>query len=423
MEETYVRAYTELLRHELIVAMGCTEPIAIAYAGALARKTLGREPERVDLACSGNIIKNVKGVTVPKSGGMRGIEIAALLGLTGGDPERELAVLESVTPESRARAQELAQRRICRTSLLEGEENLDILLTAWSGEDCAVVEIRGTHTNVVRLEKNGQVLLRGEWSGRDPAPDKGLLNVRDILRYAETADLSDVREWLERQADCNQAISQEGLRGGYGAQVGATLTEMYGDAFPAMRAAAAAAAGSDARMNGCPMPVVINSGSGNQGLAITLPVLVYAQELGAGRDKTLRALALANLLSIHQKKYIGSLSAYCGASSAACASAAAVCWLLGGTYEQICGVITNTLGTVGGMLCDGAKSSCAAKIATAVYSGLLGVHMSLAGRCFQRGEGLTAGDVEATIRDMGEVAREGMRSTDVRILNLMLQDH
>lgn len=423
MDEHCCKVYTQILRQELVVAMGCTEPIAIAYAGALARKVLGAEPDHVEIACSGNIIKNVKGVTVPKSGGMRGIEIAALLGVVGGDPDRKLAVLESVTDENRARAKQLLEEGICHTSLLEGEENLDIVLTVRKGGDRALAEIRGTHSNVTRLEKNGRVLVAKEWVGNDQTLDKKLLNVQDILTYGETVDLDEIRDVLERQAEYNRAISEKGLCHAYGARVGTTLEEMYGNSLLPMRAAAAAAAGSDARMGGCAMPVVINSGSGNQGLTITMPVLVYAEALGADEDRTLRALAIANLLSIHQKKYIGSLSAYCGASSAACAACAAVCWLRGGTREQIVGVITNTLGTIGGMLCDGAKSSCAAKIAAAVSCGLLSMEMSMHGRCFQPGEGLIARDVESTIRDIGEVAREGMHTADVKVLHLMLADH
>lgn len=425
MEQKVYDTYTDILHRELIVAMGCTEPIAIAYAGALAKKLLGCLPERVDLGCSGNIIKNVKGVTVPNSGGMRGIEIAALLGMTGGDAERCLAVLERVNDEQRAQAKALLEQGVCHTSLIEGEENLDIVLSAFAKGDQVLVEIRGTHTNVVRLEKNGVSQLKEmpQQMAQEAQPDKTLLNVKDILHYGETVDLEQIRSVLERQMECNDAIAKAGLSQEYGACVGSTLHEMYGSDMPEMRAAAAAAAGSDARMNGCPMPVVINSGSGNQGLTITLPVLIYAAHLKAGREKTLRALAIANLMSVHQKRYIGSLSAYCGATSAACSSAVAICWMMGGTYEQICGVITNTLATIGGMLCDGAKSSCASKIATAVYAALLSVRLSLEGRCFEPGEGLVASNVEATIQDIGYVAREGMRKADVEILKLMLENH
>ena len=422
-EEGY-RIYGELLRSELITAMGCTEPIAIAYAGALARKVLGREPDKLLLACSGNIVKNVKGVTVPNSGGRRGIEIAALLGVCGGDARRRLAVLESVTDDTRARAVALLEAGICTTSLIEGTDNLVVQVTARAGVDEAFVEIRGTHTNVTRMEHNGEDLLRdgGAQEVCAPAPDKKRLNVRDILTYGETVELDTIRDVLENQIQCNRAISQAGLAGHYGAEVGATLRGMFQEGPFEMRAAAAAAAGSDARMNGCPLPVVINSGSGNQGLTITMPVLLYAEENGVAHERLLRALAIANLMSIHQKRFIGSLSAYCGATSAACAAAVGVCWLQGGSYEQICGVITNTLATLGGMWCDGAKSSCASKIAAAVYTGLLSVRMSMNGHRFEQSEGIVTASVEKTIEDVGYIAREGMKEADLEILRLMLEN-
>ena len=400
LQEQVYTVYGELLRGELITAMGCTEPIAIAYAGALARQILGREPDTLQLACSGNIVKNVKGVTVPNSGGRRGIEIAALLGVCGGDATRRLAVLESVTDATRARAVELLEAGICTTSLIEGTDNLVVQVTARAGAD--------------EGECARQVCA--------PAPDKSLLNVRDILTYGETVDLDTIRDVLENQITCNRAISDTGLAGHYGAEVGATLRGMFQEGPFEMRAAAAAAAGSDARMNGCPLPVVINSGSGNQGLTITMPVLLYAEENQVDHDSLLRALAIANLMSIHQKRFIGSLSAYCGATSAACAAAVGICWLQGGSYEQICGVITNTLATLGGMWCDGAKSSCASKIAAAVYTGLLSVRMSMNGHRFEQGEGIVTASVEKTIQDVGHIAREGMREADLEILRLMLKN-
>ena len=420
-EEGY-RIYGELLRSELITAMGCTEPMAIAYAGALARKVLGREPDKLLLACSGNIVKNVKGVTVPNSGGRRGIEIAALLGVCGGDARRRLAVLESVTDGTRARAVALLEAGICTTSLIEGTDNLVVQVTARAGVDEAFVEIRGTHTNVTRMEHNGEDLLRdgGAQEVFAPAPDKKRLNVRDILTYGETVELDTIRDVLENQIQCNRAISQAGLAGHYGAEVGTTLRGMFQEGPFEMRAAAAAAAGSDARMNGCPLPVVINSGSGNQGLTITMPVLLYAEENGVSHERLLRALAIANLMSIHQKRFIGSLSAYCGATSAACAAAVGVCWLQGGSYEQICAVAPHA--TLGGMWCDGAKSSCASKIAAAVYTGLLSVRMSMNGHRFEQGEGIVTASVEKTIEDVGYIAREGMKEADLEILRLMLEN-
>ena len=424
MEQHVCDTYVRILKNELIVALGCTEPIAIAYAGALARKVLGAMPQKVNVACSGNIVKNVKGVTVPNSGGLRGIKVAALLGITGGNAEKELAVLEGVTDDAREQTRSLLAAGVCTTSLVEGEENLVVIVTAGAGGHTALVEIRGTHTHVARVEKDGAVLQSSaaEGSAQETAPDKALLNVRDILTFAETADLTEIKPLLLRQVECNVAISYEGLRQGYGGEVGRTLLELYGTCCPVqVRAAAAAAAGSDARMNGCPMPVVINSGSGNQGITLTLPVVEYAKELHASSEMMLRALVLANLLSVHQKKYIGSLSAYCGATSAACAAGAAVCWMRGGGYEEICGAITNTLATLGGMLCDGAKSSCAEKIATAVQTALLAAAMSAHGRRFRHGDGIVTQDVEETIADIGYIAREGMRYADSEILRLMLE--
>ena len=422
-EEGY-RIYAELMRTGLTAATGSPEPFPIPAAQPLARKVLGREPDKLLLACSGNIVKNVKGVTVPNSGGRRGIEIAALLGVCGGDARRRLAVLESVTDDTRARAVALLEAGICTTSLIEGTDNLVVQVTARAGVDEAFVEIRGTHTNVTRMEHNGEDLLRdgGAQEVCAPAPDKKRLNVRDILTYGETVELDTIRDVLENQIQCNRAISQAGLAGHYGAEVGATLRGMFQEGPFEMRAAAAAAAGSDARMNGCPLPVVINSGSGNQGLTITIPVLLYAEENGVSHERLLRALAIANLMSIHQKRFIGSLSAYCGATSAACAAAVGVCWLQGGSYEQICGVITNTLATLGGMWCDGAKSSCASKIAAAVYTGLLSVRMSMNGHRFEQGEGIVTASVEKTIEDVGYIAREGMKEADLEILRLMLEN-
>ena len=416
--------YTELLHNELITATGCTEPIAIAYAGALARRVLKREPTQLLLSCSGNIIKNVKSVTVPHSGGRRGVEIAALLGVCGGDASRKLAVLESITEETRTRALALLEKGVCQAELIEGEENLVVRLKASTEGDTVLVELRKTHTNITRLERNGQSLLEDaqayeEHPGRQP--DKTLLNVQDILTYGEAAPLDELYDLLEQQIACNCAISDTGLAGDYGAQVGATLRDLFCEGSFEMRAAAAAAAGSDARMNGCPLPVVINAGSGNQGITVTLPVVLYAKEHAVSRESMLRALAISNLVSIHQKRFIGSLSAYCGATSAACAAAVGICWLQGGTYEQVCGVIINTLATLGGMWCDGAKSSCASKIAVAVYTGLLSVRMSMIGHCFEQGEGIVSDDVEKVIADVGFLAREGMRTADLEILRLMLR--
>lgn len=424
MEQRIYDEYVSILRNELIPALGCTEPIAIAYASAKARQVLGRMPERLELWCSGNIIKNVKGVVVPNSGGLQGIDVAGILGVVGGCADKELEVLESITPEAIEKTKALLRQNFCSCHLIENVENLFIVAKVFAGEDSAEVEIASRHTNITRLVKNGQELdveqhvQFAEHQGKKL--DKSLLNVKDILEFADCVKIEDIRDVLENQIQMNSAISQEGLRGSYGAEVGKTLLKYYGDDIK-VRARAAAAAGSDARMGGCSMPVVINSGSGNQGMTVSLPVIEYANELGVSREKLYRALVVSNLISIHQKKYIGSLSAYCGAVSAACGSGAAITYLFGGDLADVSRTITNTIGNVGGIVCDGAKSSCAAKIASAVDAAIMAVYMTENSKTFQAGEGLVKNDVEGTIESIGRVGREGMKSTDVEILNIMIE--
>jgi L-cysteine desulfidase len=423
MDKKLYDAYLHILKSELVVALGCTEPIAIAFAGAKARELLGEEPVRCEVLCSGNIVKNVKGVTVPNSGGMKGIEVAATLGIVGGDADRELAVLESVKKEDIKKTKSLLKSGFCSCGLIEGVENLYIIVRLWSDENSSEVEIKDYHSNITRLVKNGEELLTNYRSGSNNAvrkPDKSLLNVKDILEFADCVSIADVEPVLARQVEYNSAISVEGLKNSYGAEVGRTLLSDSEGAGVKLKAKAAAAAGSDARMSGCPMPVVINSGSGNQGITVTMPVVVYARELSSTKDQLYRALVVSNLISIHQKKYIGSLSAYCGAVSAACGSGAAIAYLLGATYDEICSTITNTIANIGGMVCDGAKPSCAAKIASAVDAALMAYNMSKRNTSFRPGEGLVKEDVEKTIESIGRMAREGMRSTDVEILNIML---
>lgn len=413
--------YVSLLHKELTMATGCTEPIAIAYAGARLRAALGAIPEHCTVYCSGNIVKNVMAVTVPNSGGAKGIDTAAVLGIVGGDASRVLDVLHAISEEDIALTRKYIEEKRCKCELVEGVANLYIRIEAEAGEDTALVEIRDYHSNVTRLEKNGKPLITVSAKGEaeEDAPDKSLLNVRDIYEFAGEVDLDDVREVLENQIKCNSAIAEEGLKNDWGAEVGRTILETEGESV-INRARAYAAAGSDARMNGCPMPVVINSGSGNQGITVTMPLLVYAKEYAVEHDKMLRALALANLISLHQKRYIGSLSAYCGSVSAATASACGIAYMIGADYEKICGIITDSINTTGGMVCDGAKSSCASKIATAVGMALLSMDMSLKGRVFLPGEGLVEDNVEDTIASVGRMGREGMKSTDIEILKIML---
>ena len=414
--------YVSILKAELTMATGCTEPIAIAYAGAKVKEVLEEVPDHCTVYCSGNIVKNVMAVTVPNSGGSRGIDTAAMLGIVGGDANATLDVLHAITPEHIDLMKKLIAEGRCSTELVEGVANLYIRIEAVAGENTALVEIKDYHSNITRIEKNGEVLFdaaQTEATGV-AAPDKSLLNVRDILTFADEVDLDDVRDVLENQVRCNSAIAEEGLKNNWGAQVGKSILEGEDGYGLVNRARAWAAAGSDARMNGCPMPVVINSGSGNQGITVSMPVYVYAKEYGVDHDKFLRALVVSNLISLHQKRYIGSLSAYCGAVSAGTGAAAGIAYMLGEGYDVICGVISNNINIDGGMVCDGAKSSCAAKIATAVGTGLLSLDMARKGRVFLPGEGLVEDNIEDTIASVGRMGLDGKKSTDVEILKIML---
>lgn len=434
MEKNKYTDYSRLLRSELILARGCTEPIALAYAGAKAREVLGTMPEHCHVKCSGNIIKNVSGVIVPKSGGLRGVDVAVTLGIIGGTASFELDVLRSVTEEHAKQIEEKLQQNFCTCELAEGVENLYLQVEVSAGNMNALVEISRYHTNITRIEKNHEILFQKEdKEEQDIHSVKQKLCVEDILNYADSVNLEEIRSTLEQQIACNSEIAREGVQGNWGAQIGRTLLEKRPQELFSVRAAALAAAGSDARMNGCDLPVVINSGSGNQGITASLPVILYADELGASHDELLRALAVSNLIALHQKRFIGSLSAYCGATSAACGAACGIAYLqcnmkikdgsmsISDRYNLVSAVITNTICTIGGMVCDGAKSSCAAKIASAVQTALLSVDMAFANRVFQSGEGLVMDTIEETIAVVGRMGREGMRSTDVEILNMMLR--
>lgn len=420
MNKKSYRNYCAILEGELLPAMGCTEPIAVAYAAAKARAVLGMMPERIKVSCSGNIVKNVKGVVVPNSGGMKGIDAAAVLGLVGGREDCALEVLGSVTQEDIQRASQLIGSDYCECDLAEGEENLYIRVEAYAGEASASVEIKSRHDHISRIEKNGKVISRQEDLAAASVADKSMLNLKDILAFADCLDIEDVREVLDRQISYNSSIAREGLDHSWGANVGQTLLKNHGTDYVDVRAKAVAAAGSDARMSGCALPVVINSGSGNQGMTVSLPIIEYAKELGSSQEKLYRALTAANLIAIHQKRFIGNLSAYCGAVSAGCGAACGIAYLQDADYEVIADTITNTIGNVGGMVCDGAKPSCAAKIASAVEAGILGYNMAKEGHAFQEGEGLVAEDVEQTIQNLGRMGKEGMKSTDVEILKIML---
>ena len=421
MDKRVCDSYIAILKHELVPALGCTEPIAIAFAAAKARDVLGCFPEHITAWLSGNMIKNARSVIVPNSDNDRGIETAASLGCTGGDASLQYEVLKPVTEADIQKARKLVRDGFCDTRFVDGKNNLYIRIEAFCKDESCSVTVEQEHTNITRIEKNGKILFSAP-EGSEPAegePDKRLLNVRDICTFASEVALDDVRDLLERQITMNTAISEEGLKGCYGAAVGWLLMQVNGDHVEG-RAAARAAAGSDARMNGCSMPVVINSGSGNQGMTITLPICEYAQTWGVSHEKTLRALALANLISIHIKRFIGNLSAFCGAVSAGCAAACGIAWIDGCSYEQICMCITNTLCNVGGIVCDGAKSSCAAKIAAAVNAGTFAYRMAKKGLTFRGGDGLAGEDIETTIENIGRMGRDGMHSTDIEILNIIV---
>jgi len=415
--------YIAILREELVPAMGCTEPIAIAYASAKARETLGEEAAHLHVSCSGNIIKNVKGVIVPNSGGQKGIEAAAILGAVGGDSSRELEVIAGVTDEARALTRELVSKNFCDVSLAEDVPNLFIEVTAESPNHKSLVRIENFHTNITLVKLDGKII-----SERSPekvrvnsesSADKSMMTLHGIVEFADGLKVSDVEDILSRQIEYNVRISQEGLDNKWGACIGKTMIETWGDDVRTC-ACARAAAGSDARMSGCPLPVIINSGSGNQGITVTLPIVEFAERWRISRAKMFRALAVSNLVSIYIKHFIGSLSAFCGAVSAASGAGAGITYMAGGDYASIGRTITNTLANVGGIVCDGAKPSCAAKIASSVHAAILAHHMSMNYDEFRGGEGFVEDDVERTIKNMGYIGKIGMKETDREILNVMI---
>lgn len=420
MNAEIYNAYVAILHDELVPAMGCTEPIAIAYAAALARDTLGVMPERIEIQASGNLIKNVKSVVVPNTSGLKGIEAAAAAGAAAGDAGRALEVISRVSPDQKEQIRDMVSRNICSVSLLESGRVLDLIITLRSGDLWARVRIADRHTNVVLVEKNGSVLLEkpveapGELS-----PEKRLLNIRDIVEFAQTVDLGDVRDILLRQVQCNMAVCEEGMRSSYGGNVGKVLLRELGEGV-LVRCKAMAAAGSDARMGGCELPVIINSGSGNQGITVTVPVVEYARELGRDEDTILRALIISNLTAIHQKAGIGCLSAYCGAISAAAAAGAGIAYLRGGGVYEIEHTLVNCLAVSSGVVCDGAKASCAGKIAIGLDAALLGYLMIKNQQQFRGGDGILQKGAEETIRMVGRLGRDGMRETDREILHIMI---
>lgn len=422
-EDIKYQAYVQILKEELVLAMGCTEPIALAYAAAKAREVLGKMPERVRIGASGSIIKNVKSVIVPHTNHLKGIPAAASAGIVAGDASRELEVIADV---SEAQAAEIAAYLGQTEFTVEHVDNgcvFDIIVDVFAGGDSAKVRIANYHTNIVRIEKNGEILhyVPVEADSEEGLTDRTLLDVQSIWDFATTVDVEDIREVIGRQIEYNTAIAKEGLEGDYGANIGSVLLACYGTDVRT-RAKAMAAAGSDARMNGCELPVVINAGSGNQGMTCSLPVLEYAKERKATEEETYRALALSNLIAIHQKTGIGRLSAYCGAVSAGAAAGAGIAYLCGGGYKEVIHTVVNALAIVSGIICDGAKASCAAKIASAVDAGILGYNMYLNGQEFYAGDGIVNRGIEATIHNVGRLGRDGMRETNEEIIKMMIDE-
>ena len=413
--------YVKILHEELIPAMGCTEPIAIAYAAAKARSVLGTVPDCLIIEVSGNIIKNVKSVVVPHTGGLRGISSAAAAGVIAGDAARELEVISQVSDAQIEAIRQYLQLAAIEVRHAETPYIFDIMITARHGNETSFVRIVEHHTNIVSVRKNDVVLFEKEIIAKtNGLTDRSCLNIADIIEFANGVNLSDVRDVLERQIEYNMAIAEDGLNNPYGANIGKTLLKNHpGDLSYRMRAYAAAA--SDARMNGCEKPVIINSGSGNQGITASVPVIVYAKEKGISKEQLLRGLCVSNLVTAHLKTGIGRLSAYCGAVSAGCGAAAGIAYLQGGGYDMIAHTVVNALAMDSGIVCDGAKASCAAKISSAIDAGLLGLEMYHGGNQFYGGDGLVKKGVENTIAAIGKLAQDGMGETDKEIIRLMME--
>lgn len=415
------QAYVEILRKELIPAMGCTEPIAIAYAAAVARDVLKEDIRKVEIYASGNIIKNVKSVIVPNTNGRKGIAVAAGIGIVAGKAECDLEVIAQVSEEQHEQLDRFLKEKVIQVYPLESENALEIMIVVTGEHSYAKVRIANEHHNIVWKEKDGQVLFEKGICHTEAKDERyQLLSMEGIYEFACSAKLADVKEILERQISYNTRIAEEGMRQCYGAGIASMLLSTYGDTVQT-KARAMAAAGSDARMSGCELPVIINSGSGNQGMTASLPVITYARELHMEEDRLYRALLISNLSTIYQKIHIGRLSAYCGAVSAGAGAGAGIAYLLGGDFDAIAHTIVNALAITSGMICDGAKPSCAAKIASAVDAGMMGCYMYLNGKQFYCGEGIVQRDIESTIDSVGCLARDGMKETDEKILGIMIE--
>lgn len=419
LDQIKYQTYIQILKEELVPAMGCTEPIALAYCASKAKDILNSTPTRCLVEVSGNIIKNVKSVIVPNTNGMKGIEVAVATGILAGNTDKILEVIADVNSNQIIEIKNFLAKKCIEVKPLESEHILDIKITLYNHNDYVTVRIVDSHTNIILIEKNGVMLFSKEDKicNNEIVANRCCLNVEDIYEFANTVKIEDVKGVISRQINYNSAIANEGLNNDYGANIGSVLLKSNQDI--ATRAKAMAAAGSDARMAGCDLPVVINSGSGNQGMTVSLPVIEYAKELKVSDDKLYRALVLSNLIAIHQKTGIGRLSAYCGAVSAGCAAGCGIAYLYDGDYKCIAHTIVNTLAITSGIICDGAKSSCAAKIASSVDAGILGYKMYLEGQQFKDGDGIVVKGVENTIRNVARLGKEGMKETDKEIIKIM----
>ena len=417
------RQFIAILEEELRPAMGCTEPIALAYAGAKAREVLGALPTRIDVLASGNIIKNVKSVVVPNTGGLRGIAAAVCAGVVAGDASKQLEVISTVSREQQLELKRFMTQTEVNIDAATSNLVFDIDLTLFAGEDQVRVRIVNHHTNIVHISRNGEALvdLPVEESSEDNLTDKSCLSIERIVEFADVLHPDDVKNSIGRQIEYNMAIAREGLRNSWGANIGSVILSQQGDSDN-RKAAAYAAAGSDARMSGCEMPVIILSGSGNQGITASVPVAVYAESFGKTEEELLRAVAVSDLVTVHQKTGIGRLSAYCGAISAGCGAGAGIAYLHGGRKEAVAHTVVNAIAILSGTICDGAKPSCAAKIAAAVDAGILGYNMYLENQQFYGGDGIVTKGADKTVSNIGILAREGMRETDRTILKIMLSD-
>lgn len=416
------QTYVNILKEELIPAMGCTEPIAIAYAGAKAREILNALPDRVKIEASGSIIKNVKSVIVPNTRHLKGIPAAITAGIIAGDASLELEVISHVSDEQIEAMKDFMQNTKIDVEHIDHGAVFEIVVTLWHQQDYVKVKIINYHTNIVLIEKNNEIIMEKTNEGQNSGQinDRHLLNMESIWEFIQCLDENDVKDLLDRQIRYNMAIAEEGLNGNYGANIGKVLLKSYGDDIK-IKAKAYAAAGSDARMNGCELPVVINSGSGNQGITCSVPVIVYAREFKVSTYQLYQALALSNLVAIHQKTGIGRLSAYCGAVNAGVAAGAGIAFLSGGQYEDVIHTVVNGLAIVSGIICDGAKASCAGKIASAVDAGILGYEMFKNGQQFYAGDGIVTKGIEATIRNIGRLGKEGMKETNNEIIDMMIK--